>query len=285
MTPETARLRRAFDRSAGHHAKDAVVAREIGSRLLEHLTFLKPSAHRLLDLGAGTGVAGNDLRRLFPQAEILSADLAFALLRANPWKPSPWWRFGPADVRHALCAQAGQLPFSDGAVDLVWANLLLPCCDLAPVLQEVKRVLAPEGLFIFSTLGPDTLKELRAVFSRNPDGHAHVQDFTDMHDIGDALVQAGFSDPVMDREDLTATYADLAALLRDLRLLGGTNTLPDRRRTLSGRRRWQGLEADYENLRRDGGLPATFEIVYGHAWKPAPRKMPDGRPIIGLKAG
>ncbi len=282
MTPEPARLRRAFDRTAAHHAEEAVLAQEIGRRLFDHLNFLKPSPRRLLDLGAATGTAGEDLRRLFPGAEILSVDFAFALLRANPWKPRPWWRFGPEDVRHALCARAEQLPFAAGSIDLVWANLLLPSCDPESVIREVQRVLAPEGLFIFSTLGPDTLKELKQVFAHSPDGCDHLQEFADMHDVGDALVHAGFSDPVMDREDLTVTYPGLSALLRDLRLLGGVNTLPGRRRGLTGRRRWRSLETAYERLRTATGLPATFEIVYGHAWKPARRAMPDGRPIIGL---
>ncbi|MDE1981645.1 MAG: methyltransferase domain-containing protein [Betaproteobacteria bacterium] len=284
MTPETARLRRAFDRHAGHHAEGAVLAQEIGRRLLEHLAFLKPAAHRILDLGAGTGAAGDELRRLFPQAEILSADFSCELLRLHPSRRRSWWTFGTTDRRHRLCANAGQLPLAGGVVDLVWANLLLPSCDPQAVIQEVQRVLAPEGLFIFSTLGPDTLKELKQVFGRHPDGCAHVQEFADMHDVGDALVHAGFADPVMDREDLTATYPALPGLLRDLRLMGGINTLPERRRTLTGRQRWKNLTAEYERLRRSDGLPATFEIVYGHAWKPAPRTMPDGRPIIGLKA-
>ncbi|MDE1942650.1 MAG: methyltransferase domain-containing protein [Betaproteobacteria bacterium] len=283
MTPEPVRLRRAFDRHARHHAHSAVLAKEVGNRLLEHLAFLKPAARRILDLGAGTGMASGELNRLFPQAEILNVDFSLELLRTQPRQRRSWWPFGTAGQRHMLCAEASQLPLAAGSIDLVWSNLLFPCCDPEALIPEVHRVLAPEGLFIFSTLGPDTLKELKQVFARHPDGCAHLQEFADMHDVGDALVHAGFSDPVMDREDLTAIYSSLPDLLRDLRLVGGINTLESRRRSLIGRRRWKALAEEYERLRRNDGLPATFEIVYGHAWKPALRKMPDGRPIISLK--
>ncbi|MDE2259929.1 MAG: methyltransferase domain-containing protein [Betaproteobacteria bacterium] len=283
MTLEKERIRRGFNRCALEYANTAVLAREIGKRLFDHFEFLKIQPARILDLGAGTGFAGNDLHRLFPKATLISLDVAHALLRANPWRPRPWWHFGSPDMRASICAEAEQIPLQSGSMGLVWSNLMLPWCSLDLVLNEVRRVLEPEGLFIFSSLGPDSLKELRSAFAQLADGHAHVHDFLDMHDIGDALVHAGFSDPVMDREDLKVTYPDLSALVQDLRRAGGSNALKQRQRGLMGRHRWNILTASYERLRQDGVLPATFEVVYGHAWKPAPRKTSDGRPIIEVR--
>jgi len=284
VTLQKDRVRQRFNRSASLYAERAFLAREVGQRLLEHFEFLKIQPTRILDLGAGTGFAGDDLHRLFPQAALFSLDMADALLRANPWRPRPWWRrFGPPDIRFALCAEAERIPLQSASMGLVWSNLMLPWAPLELTLKEVHRVLEPDGLFMFSTLGPDTLRELRAAFAVLGDDQAHVQDFMDMHDVGDALVHAGFSNPVMDREDLRVTYPDLAALARDLRHAGGSNAQAGRPRGLMGRGRWQAVSNAYEQLRHEGLLPATFEIVYGHAWKPAPRKTPDGRPIIEVR--
>ncbi len=284
MTLEKTRVRRNFNRSAAFYADRAFLAREVGGRLLEHFEFLKIQPTRILDLGAGTGFAGDGLHLRFPQAALFSLDIADALLRANPWRPRPWWRrLAPPDTRFALCADAERMPLRAASMDLVWSNLMLPWTSLETTLKEIHRVLGPEGLFMFSTLGPDTLKELRAAFAESGNEQDHVQQFMDMHDVGDALVHAGFSNPVMDRENLQVTYTDLAALLQDLRLAGGANALPGRPRGLMGRERWQALTKAYERLRQEGLLPATFEIVYGHAWKPAPRKTPDGRPVIEVR--
>ncbi len=284
MTLEKHRVRQNFNRSASLYADRAVVAREVGRRLLEHFEFLKIQPTRILDLGAGTGFAGDELHRLFPQATLISLDLSDALLRANPWQPPPWWRpFAPPDTRFAVCASAEQIPLQNASVGLVWSNLMLPWCAHDAVLREVYRVLEPDGLFMFSTLGPDTLKELRLAFAAQGEGPARVLDFADMHDVGDALVHAGFANPVMDREDLQVTYPDIASLVRDLRHTGGSNALAGRPRGLTGRMRWRAVTTVYEQLREGGVLPATFEIVYGHAWKPAPRKTPDGRPIIEVR--
>jgi malonyl-CoA O-methyltransferase len=150
---------------------------------------------------------------------------------------------------------------------------------LPQALAEFHRVLNIGGLVMFTTFGPDTLGELRRAFAA-ADATAHVNRFLDMHDVGDMLVQAGFADPVMDMEMITMTYADAAALMRDLKAIGAQNARSDRRRSLTGRRRWQRMLAALEEFRRDGRLPASFEVVYGHAWKPEPRLVDDGRAIV-----
>jgi malonyl-CoA O-methyltransferase len=177
------------------------------------------------------------------------------------------------------CADAERLPLAAGSAQLVFSNLLLQWCDPAAVFAETARVLETGGLFLFSTYGPDTLKELRAAFAAVDDA-PHVNAFVDMHDLGDALVAAGFADPVMEMEALTVEYADVESIARDLRRGGGQTVLAGRRPGLGGRERWKRMAERYEAHRRAGALPATFEVVYGHAWKAAPRKAADGRAIV-----
>jgi malonyl-CoA O-methyltransferase len=192
------------------------------------------------------------------------------------WKR--WLGIGKQGEPMPVAADAAQLPLASRSAGLVWSNLLLHWLDdPIPALAEAHRVLEVGGLLMFSTLGPDSLKELRAAFS---DGYAHTQRFADMHDLGDMLVGCGFSDPVMDMEVITLTYDDLDTLFAELRSAGSMCAMKARRHGLTGRRSWEAARAAYEGLRRDGKLPATFEIVYGHAWKAAPKQTPDGRAIV-----
>jgi malonyl-CoA O-methyltransferase len=180
------------------------------------------------------------------------------------------------------CADIEHLPFARNAFDMVWSNLTLQWLSRPDeAFAEFARVLRPEGLLLFSTLGPDTLMELRSAFSAL-DGFAHVNRFLDMHDVGDALVRAGFASPVMDVEHLTLTYHDVHAVIRDLRGIGAHTVGGDRRRGMMGRRDWACLVAGYEAFRRDGRLPATFEVVHGHAWAGEPRPKPGAPQVIRL---
>jgi malonyl-CoA O-methyltransferase len=175
------------------------------------------------------------------------------------------------------------LPLRSATIDLAWSNLALQWVnDTERAFAEFHRVLAPGGLLMFSTFGPDTLKELRAAFS-NVDRHSHVSRFIDLHDIGDILVRCGFADPVMDMEPFTLTYSDVRALMHDLKAIGAHNVTRERPRGLTGRARLAAVTVAYEPLRRDGKLPATFEVVYGHAWKPQPRVTASGKLIIDIK--
>ena len=176
-------------------------------------------------------------------------------------------------------ADIGRLPLAAGACDLLWSNLALARSDVpGAVLEEWSRVLAVDGLLMFSTLGPDTLKELRAAFAADPAPHVHP--FVDMHDLGDMLVAAGFADPVMDMEVLTLTYSTFGDLIADVRASGQVNALAHRRRGLTGRNIWERARREYAAPLRAGRLPASFEVVYGHAWKPRARARPDGTRII-----
>jgi malonyl-CoA O-methyltransferase len=166
---------------------------------------------------------------------------------------------------------------------MAWSSLALQWVgDLQASFKEIRRVLKPGGLFIFASFGPDTLQELRAA-SSGVDGHHHVNRFIDMHDVGDALVHAGFSNPVMEMEQITLTYDDLPALLRDLKAIGAHTVLEGRREGLMGKSAWQQLRRNYDKYRQDDRLPATYEVVYGHAWSERAQKLEDGRQIIEFR--
>jgi malonyl-CoA O-methyltransferase len=279
MLPAKRDVRRAFDRAAGTYDGAAVLQREVCARLLEHLDPIRLAPRRAVDLGCGTGHAFDSLAKRFPAAAVVGIDIAPAML-ARARARSRWWRGLLGGRRPALvCADAERLPLASSSVELVFSNLALQWCEPSRVFAEAARALAPEGLLLFSTFGPDTLRELRAAFAE-ADAAPHVNRFADMHDLGDALVGAGFADPVMEMERITLEYDSVLAIARDLKAIGAVNSLPSRARGLSGRRRWQRMTQAYERHRRDGVLPATWEVVYGHAWKVPPRRLADGRQVI-----
>lgn len=278
---DSRQVRRNFARAAAHYAAAAVIAREINTRMLERLDYVKIEPQHILDLGCGTGGGLTALGERYRQAQVFGADLSEDMLRAGQGQRSrlrwllPFLRGNSTPL---LAADAQRLPLKSGTLGLIWSNLMLHWVpDPLAALHEMHRTLEVGGLLMFSTLGPDTLKELRACF---PGGHEHTLRFVDMHDYGDMLVECGFADPVMDAETLTLTYATVDDLFRDLRQNGATSALAGRRSGLMGRQEWQSVCDAYEAQRVDGRLPATVEIVYGHAWKAAPRTTADGRAIV-----
>ncbi|HKS94330.1 MAG TPA: malonyl-ACP O-methyltransferase BioC [Gammaproteobacteria bacterium] len=256
-------LRAAFERAARGYDAAAALQQEVAGRLLERLELTTIRPTRMLDLGCGTGGNLRALQRRYPQARLFACDLALNMLLAARRRLGFWRRVPLA------CADALHLPFAAGAFDLIYCNLVLQWCDdLDRALVELRRTLAPHALLLFSSFGPDTLKELRAAW-RVVDGFNHVNRFIDMHDVGDALIRAGFVEPVMDVERLTLTYTNVQALAGDLKAVGAHNVTAGRPRGLGGRRRAANLASAYERFRRDGRLPATYEVVYGTAWTPA----------------
>jgi malonyl-CoA O-methyltransferase len=248
--------------------------------MLEKLRCVKLQPARIIDVGSGTGWGTRQLGERYPKADIMALDIAIGMLQAARGT-SGWWQKIFAGKRESfVCADVEALPVAPNNVDIIWSNLALQWCnDLPSTFVELKRVLKVEGLLMFSTFGVDTLKELRVAFS-DVDGYNHLSRFIDLHDIGDMLVEAGFADPVMEMEKITLTYNDVRAVMQDLKSIGAHNATAGRASGMMGKSTWQRITENYEKLRRDGKLPATFEIIYGHAWKPAPKKMPDGRAII-----
>jgi malonyl-CoA O-methyltransferase len=275
--PDSLAARRAFERAAASAAGGASeIAREIERRMADRLDYVRVRPRRVLDAGCGVGDGMALLRRRYPQAQIVGVDFAYAMAR-RAWRSRPVKErvrslLGMASL-HCICADMAWLPLIAESCELVWSNLALAWVpDPMASFREFHRVLAPGGLLMFSTYGPDTLKELKKAFS-GVDRHLHTLEFLDMHDLGDMLVAAGFSAPVMDMEFVTLTYSDVATLVRDLRDAGETNVMADRRRGLLGRKAWGRVLAAYEAMRRDERVPATLELVYGHAWKGKPRSQ------------
>lgn len=262
--------------------------REIAGRMHERLELVKVAPKRVIDAGCGTGADLALLQKDYPAAHILGVDAALAMLGAARTPASSLRslnqmlsRLLPAKAGvDLLCADFANMPLGPNSVDLVWSNLALhwhPQPDR--VFAEWRRVLRQDGLLMFSNFGPDTFRELRTAFAAL-DEAPHVLPFVDMHDFGDQLVEAGFSTPVMDMEVITVTYDTAEALLADVRALGG-NPLDTRRRGLIGRDGWERVRAALERQRRaDGKLGLTFEVIYGHAFRPAPKVTKDGEAIV-----
>jgi len=282
-------VRAAFTRAAPHYDAAAILQREIADRLLARLEYMRIAPRCVLDLGCGTGYATGLLARRYPQARVLALDLAQAMTAVAQARGVARLPFGLGRVLRSsrfITGDAEALPFADNSIDLVFSNLALQWCDPDAVFRECRRVLKPGGLFLFTTFGPDTLKELRAAWHA-VDADPHVHAFIDMHDLGDALVRARFADPVMDVEPLTLTYADVSGVLRDLKAIGAHNAVAARRSTLTGKTHFARFAEAYESFRRsDGQLPASYETVYGHAWAPAravgPAVTPEGHAVISL---
>lgn len=287
QTIDKRQLRAAFERAAGSYDQAAVLQREISNRMLARLEYIKYQPGVILDAGSGTGYGTQQLVKRYPQSRLIAVDIAWSMLtHARP--NTAWWqRLLPLQQQRSdyVCGDIEQLPFKNESVGMIWSNLALQWCNnLEHTFAEMHRILRADGLLMFSTFGPDTLKELRQSFA-GIDGYRHVNRFVDMHDIGDLLLNNRFSTPVMDMEYITLTYDDVISVMRDLKAIGAHNVIQGRRQGLMGKNQWRQALAAYETLRRDGKLPATFEVVYGHAWKPFdPRSIltPETRRQLGL---
>jgi malonyl-CoA O-methyltransferase len=271
---DTRQVRRAFSRAAPGYERAAALQREVEARLLESLDYLDdPALQRappavVVDLGTGPGRAAVAMVRRWPRARVVAIDLALPMLRSVPQASRLRLPGMPRPIDR-VCADARALPLADASVDVLFSNLCLQWVqDLPAVFAGFRRVLRPGGLLLVSTFGPDTLHELRTAFAQ-ADAAPHVSPFASIAQFGDALVHAGFRDPVLDRDVFVHGHADLPGLMRELRTLGATNALHARRHTLTGRARFAAAAAAYEALRRgDGALPATWEVIQAQAWAP-----------------
>lgn len=265
---------RQFDRRAGRLATHDFLLREVGRRLISRLEYIKLAPTRLLDVGCGLGRARDELLAVHPHADWIGVEVSAVTAHRGRDEQrrargiARWWRRDPQWV----IADAAQLPFAGESVDLVFSNLMLHWHPTPHVVfPEWKRVLRVDGLLMFSCFGPDTLKELRAA-AADALPHARPMPFVDMHDFGDMLVASGFATPVMDVETITLTYPGPRDLLEEARALGA-NPLDDRWPALpSGRQARQLLDALAARRDASGRIALSFEVAYGHAWRPAPRE-------------
>jgi malonyl-CoA O-methyltransferase len=287
-------VRRAFDRASTTYDAAAALAREVSARMAQRLDVVKLDPATILDAGCGTGNAVEELSARYPHARVVALDFALAMvsaarersarsatllqrllapLRATVRTPAPLF----------VCADMSLLPLPGVSLDMIWSNLALDWVnDLPRAFAEFRRTLKVGGLLMFTTFGPDTLKQLSAAFDR-ADGHTHVNRFVDMHDLGDLLIEAGFADPVMEMEQFKLTYAGARSLFDELKALGATNASRGRRRALTGKDRWRRMLASLERSRLDGRLSISFEVIYGHAWKGEPKRSAEGYPIVKLQ--
>ena len=262
---DRARLRASFERASRGYEAAAGLQAQVAAELLERLELFRFAPQVVLDLGSGTGRVTGELKRRYPRACVIALDLAPGMLREARRHRRPWRRF------ERVCGDALRLPLADGSVDLIFSNLMLQWCEpLAVALAEVRRVLRPGGFFALSTLGPDTLHELRSAWAQ-ADGYNHVNRFADMPEVGDALMRAGLMEPVLDVDRIELGYPDVLSLMHELKAIGAHNVTAGRPRALAGRSRLARVQQAYESFRRDQRLPATYEVIYGACWGAAGR--------------
>jgi malonyl-CoA O-methyltransferase len=262
----------AFQRAAHTYDQYAVLQHEVGQRLLERLEYQRHEPGRVLDLGCGTGRAIGGLRRHFPNANIVALDWSTHML-------TQMRRENHGDAPAGLCADMQALPLASRSVDLVFSNLAAQWSpDPKRLFAGLRRVLRPGGLLLFTTFGPDTLRELRMAWAE-VDDRPHVNQFIDLHDLGDLLLAVGFAEPVMDMEMFTLDYPDVMSLMRELKAIGAHNSAAGRQPGLTGKSRLRQMLAAYEQFRSAGRYPASYEVVYGAAFGPAegqPMRSPGG---------
>ncbi|MCK5640701.1 MAG: malonyl-ACP O-methyltransferase BioC [Gammaproteobacteria bacterium] len=278
------RVRASFDKAASTYDEVAVLQREIGDRLLERLDYVRLQPECVLDVGSGTGHCSSAIAKRYKKARVVSLDLAPGMLQQAQKRNSFWARTFSSQAY--VCGDAEQLPLADASCELLFTNLALQwCSDLDQTFREFRRVLKPGGLLMFATFGPDTLKELRSAWAE-VDSEVHVNGFIDMHDVGDAMVRSQFEGVVMDAEEITLTYDKINGLFRDLKQLGAHNVNDGRPRGLTGKARLETVTQAYEKFRQEGVLPASYEVIYGHAWvpeaTPQQKKDNDGTVVVSL---
>ena len=284
MAINKSKVASSFSKSAQDYAEHAVLQRTVAERLLERLELVSISPRMIVDAGSGPGGAARQLAKRYKCAQVLQLDLSREMLNQSRSRDSRFF-----SRQQYICGDVENLPLVKNSAELVFSSLMLQWCnDLDAAFTQVKSTLTKQGLFLFATLGPDTLKELRSSWAE-VDDDVHVNTFIDMHDVGDALIRAGFVEPVLDVENIIMTYEDCSSLMKDLKTLGANNANDDRSKGLTGKNKIESLESAYEKYRSEGRLPATYEVVYGHAWTPLQEPPPDSLtneayfPISSLK--
>lgn len=253
---------KAFGKQAPAYEQYAVAQTEIGLRLFERLNYLKINPSYVLDAGCGTGFFTEKLKKYYSKSIVAGLDLVPDMLQMARQKQG-WFHKWPL-----IAGDMQQLPFESNTFDLIFANQAIHWApSLSSVLKEFNRVLRPGGCLMFTTLGPDTFLELQQSW-QTVNQFAHINDFRDMHEIGDMLMEQRFQEPVMDMEMLTLHYPDVWSLVKSLKAQGVRNIHPERNPGLTGKQAWKAFEQAFEVWKtEDGKCPLRYEVVYGHAWK------------------
>ncbi|MCW9013834.1 MAG: malonyl-ACP O-methyltransferase BioC [Gammaproteobacteria bacterium] len=254
------RIRKHFDAKADCYESSAILQNEVCNRMIERLDWVTLKPQVILDAGSGTGWGVQGLMERYKSSKLIALDLSAQMLLQTRTKGR--WLRKPGLV----CADAEAIPLADESVDLIFSNLMLQWCQPEQAFAEFRRILKPNGLLMFSTFGPDTLKELRHSWAQ-VDAGRHVNEFTDMHDLGDILLTTGFAEPVMDMDLITLTYQDAKAVMTDLKAIGANTPMVDQSKGLMTPGKLKKVFEAYEKFRKSDVLPATYEVVYGHAWK------------------
>ncbi len=270
MSIDRRTLGRAFGSASSRYDEAALLQRTVRHELLERLDHFSTNPKVVIDLGAGTASATRELKKRYPTATVVAADLSLGMLqhahKASAWLDR-WWSPKRIDL---AAVDAHRLPFRSGSIDLIFSNLMLQWCDLDEVFAEVRRVLSPQGWFVFSTFGVGTLQELRSAWA-SVDVNQRVHEFFDMHDIGSALTRAGLREPVLDVDRHTMTYSDPISLMRSIKEIGAGNAARERPRGLTSPRILQAVSEAYPRHGEQGDVVATWEVVYGAAFGAPPK--------------
>lgn len=270
------KLTDSFNLAVGTYDASSRLQKFVGEQLMDRLQLMKIRPEAILDLGSGPGQCSRELAKKYTSARVVQLDIAERMLGMSRKQDSRFF-----SRQTYLCADADNIPIVENSMALVFSNLMLQWSqDPDSLLAGLARVIRPDGLFVFSSLGPGTLRELRECWA-TVDDQVHVNNFIDMHDLGDALIRAGFTDPVMESEIMTLSYLSLDGLFRDLKGLGAHNVNISRRRTLTGKQRFRTMQAEYEKRKQDDRLPASYEVIFGHAWLQTNKHEP-GRVDSGL---
>ena len=253
---------KSFNAAAATYDNAAVLQRTVSERLVERLAMIKLVPGFILDIGAGTGHSARLLEKKYSKAKVFQLDMSYEMALISRKNSKRFF-----SRQNFICGDAERLPFADALFDLVYSSLSFQWCnDLDKCIAETTRTMNNNGFLIFATLGPDTLRELRHCWAQ-ADDRIHINTFIDMHDIGDALVRSGLDSVVMDVEYITMTYENCVDLMRELKSLGAHNVNTDRHKGLTGKNTFNEMQQQYETYRHNGKLPASFEIIYGSAWK------------------
>ncbi len=254
-------VKKFFNRAAKRYDKSAILQEEVLDRLLQRLHYIRHHPATILDIGCGTGKGIRGLQKTYSRARLIGTDIAWEMLQQSRDNYKFWSK------KRLVNADMEQLPFADQSFDLLFSSLALQWSnDLAATFRELARIAKPGAMLLFSSFGPGTLRELGASWQAL-DPHPHVHRFVDMHDVGDAMLAAGFAQPVVDAEIIRMEYAEFRPLLDDLKNIGASNAEVGRRRGLMTPGQFNRLEQSYRDHGYDKGkFVASYEVVYGHAW-------------------